>query len=165
MLLKGNPNPNPATGRLISTSFPDTSGSCIRWYMILENQATLSVRTYAFGALNPTVLYTIQGSTGKQWKLAQTTVRRGAPYQVAFEGTLNNTQNVSNSVAIDDVEIRSGVCDDIGSCDFERGLCGFQTLPADFEWKRTSYNVEVFSAPLVDHTTNSRAGTYDLWLG
>lgn len=158
MLLKGDNTTSAVSGRFVSPSFPDTSGSCIRWYMLLDNRATLRVRTFAFGSLNPTVLYTVQGNQGKQWKLAQTTARSGSPYQVVFEGILNNTNNEIDAVLIDDVEVRSGVCDDLGSCDFERGLCGYQPLKADFDWKRTSYNIEIFSAPQFDHTTNSRAG-------
>jgi hypothetical protein len=126
--------------------------------MLLDNRATLRVRTFAFGSLNPTVLYTAQGNQGKQWKLAQTTARSGSPYQVVFEGLLNNTNNEIDAVLIDDVEVRSGVCEDLGTCDFERGLCAYQPLKTDFDWKRTSYNIEIFSAPQFDHTTNSRAG-------
>ncbi|CAF5149521.1 unnamed protein product, partial [Rotaria sp. Silwood1] len=59
--------------------------------------------------------------------------------------------------------IKSGVCEQLASCDFETGLCGFQNLKTDFDWKRTSYNVELFSAPQFDHTTNSRGGFY-LWM-
>ncbi|CAF4638421.1 unnamed protein product, partial [Rotaria magnacalcarata] len=43
------------------------------------------------------------------------------------------------------------------------GLCALQNLKADIEWKRTSYNIELFNAPVLDHTTNSRGGFY-LWL-
>jgi hypothetical protein len=145
-------------GRLVTPSYPDTSASCIRWYMLVENQATLRVRTYAFGTLNPTVLYTTHGAHGNKWKLAHTTVRSSSPYQVVFEGQLNNTLNSSDSVAIDDVSVRSGACDELGTCDFERGLCGFQNLEADFDWKRTSYDIEFYNAPQFDHTTNGRGG-------
>ncbi|CAF4353792.1 unnamed protein product, partial [Rotaria magnacalcarata] len=67
--------------------------------MILENGATLNVRTYAFGAINPNVLYTVNGAQGKQWKLAQTTVKSGSPYQVVFDGILNNANNTLDSIA------------------------------------------------------------------
>ncbi|CAF4397720.1 unnamed protein product, partial [Rotaria sordida] len=135
-----------------------TSGSCIKWYMLLENTATLNIRTYGFGAINSNILYTIHGTHGNQWKLAQTTVRSGSSYQVVFEGILNNTNNTLDFIAIDDIEIKSGVCDELGSCDFEKDLCGFQYLKADFDWKRTSYNTELFNAPQFDHTINNRAG-------
>lgn len=158
MFVKGNGTNTGVSSRLFSPNYPDTSGSCIRWYMILTNQATLRVRTYAFGALNPTVLYTVQGSQGNQWKLAQVTARSGSPYQVVFEALLNSTGSDVNAVALDDVEVRSGACEDLGSCDFERGLCAYQPLKADFDWKRTSYNIEIFGAPQFDHTTNTRAG-------
>ncbi|CAF4185562.1 unnamed protein product, partial [Rotaria sp. Silwood2] len=156
MLLKSDNTSKSVNGRLVTPTYPDTSGSCIRWYMLLENAATLNIRTYAFGAINPNILYTVRGTQGNQWKLAQTTVRSGSPYQVVFEGVLNNTNNTLDAITIDDVEIRSGVCDELGSCDFENGICGFQNLVADFDWKRTSYNVEIFGSPQFDHTTNSR---------
>jgi hypothetical protein len=88
MFLKGNTTSTTVSGRLITPTYLDTSGSCIRWYMLLENQGTLHIRTYAFGTLNPNLLYTIHDDQGKQWKLAQTTVRIGSPYQVVFEGIL-----------------------------------------------------------------------------
>lgn len=160
MFLKGNSSAPALNSRLFSPTFTDTAGSCIRWYMVLSNKATLRVRTYALGSLNPTILYTIQGYHGKDWKLAQVTTRSGSPYQVVFEGILNNTDTELDTVSIDDVEVRSGVCDDLGTCDFEKGLCGFQLMKADFQWKRTSYNIELFSAPQLDHTTGTRAGIY-----
>jgi hypothetical protein len=158
MFLQANTTSSTHNGRLVTPSYPDTSGSCIRWHMLLENTATLRVRTLAFGALNPTILYTVHGTQGNQWKLAQTTVRSASPYQIVFEGSLNNTDNKLDSIAIDDISIQSGVCDELGSCDFERGICGFQHLKADFDWKRTNYNIELYNAPEVDHTTNTRAG-------
>ncbi|CAF0847412.1 unnamed protein product, partial [Rotaria sordida] len=163
MLLKSDKGLQPVNGRLVTPNFPDTSGSCIRWYMLLQNSAELYIRTFAFGSLNPNILYSVRGTQGNQWKLAQITVKSGSPYQVAFEGVLNNANNTLDSIAIDDVEIKSGVCDGLGSCDFEKGLCGFQNLKADFDWKRTSYNAEIYLAPQIDHTTNSRAGFY-LWM-
>lgn len=159
MFLKANTTSGMISSRLMTPLYPDTSGSCIRWYMYVENQATLRVRTYAYGTLNPTILYTNIGTNGKQWKLAQVTVRSGSPYQVVFEGALNNTGDTLDSIAIDDVGIESGACENLGSCDFEDGICGYQNLKADFNWKRTSYNIEIFNAPATDHTTNSRAGS------
>ncbi|UJR31098.1 hypothetical protein I4U23_018606, partial [Adineta vaga] len=163
MFLKGNDATKSLSGRFVTPSYPDTSGSCIRWYMLLENTPTLRVRTFAFGSLNPNILYTIHGTQGTQWKAAQITVRSGSPYQVVFEGLLNNTNSMLDSIALDDVSIRSGACDPLGSCDFEQGICGYQYMKADFDWKRTSYNVETYSAPQFDHTTNTRAGFY-LWI-
>lgn len=158
MVLKGKTTSGMTTGRLITPTYSDTSGSCIRWYMFLGNSAILDVRTYAFGTLNPTILYTAFGSQGSYWKLVQTTVRSGAPFQIAFEGILNNTENILDWIAIDDIDIQSGECEQLGSCDFEKGLCGFQNLPADYNWKRTSYNIEYMNAPQVDHTMNNAAG-------
>ena len=158
MFLRGNNTAHVSSSRLVTPLYPDTSGSCIRWYMILENTATLRVRTTALGSLNPNVLYTIHGTQGPQWKLAQTTVRSGASYHIIFDGLLNHTNGALDSIALDDVSIRSGACDPLGSCDFEQGICGYQLMKADFDWKRTSYNIEIFSAPQIDHTTNTRAG-------
>jgi hypothetical protein len=160
MYLKGNSTALSVSSRLVSPNYPDTSGSCIRWYMILGDGATLRVRTFAFGALNPMILYTLQGSYGSNWKLAQATIRSGSPFQVVFDGLMNNTAGDTNTIAIDDVEVRSGICDELGTCDFERGLCGFQPMKADFNWKRTAFNVETYSSPQLDHTTNSRAGLF-----
>ena len=155
MFLKTDNTTRVVSGRLVTPSYTDTSGSCIRWYMLLGSNATLRVRTYAFGSLNPTVLYTVHGEQGKQWKLAQATVRSSSPYQVVFEGLLNNTLD---SIALDDVEIQSGVCGELASCDFEKDICAFQYLKADFDWRRTSYNIELLLAPQFDHTTNNRGG-------
>ncbi|CAF0718676.1 unnamed protein product [Adineta steineri] len=152
-----------SNGRLVSEGYPATGGSCIRWYMLLQNKATLRVRTLALGGLNPTILHTVHGSQGPAWKFAQTTVRSGSPYQVVFEGVLNNTNDILDSIALDDVSVQSGVCDDLGACDFEKGLCGYQNQIADFNWKRTSYNIELYNAPQFDHTVNTRAGFY-LWM-
>ncbi|CAF4840990.1 unnamed protein product, partial [Rotaria sp. Silwood1] len=160
ILLKSDNPSRIGNGRLLTPSYPDTSGSCIKWYMLLKNTAILNIRIYVFGTINPNILYTIRGTHGNQWKLAQTTVRSELSYQVVFEGILNNTLD---SIAIDDIEIKSGVCDELGSCDFEKDLCGFQYLKGDFDWKRTSYNIELSNAPQFDHTINNRGGFY-LWM-
>ena len=125
---------------------------------VITNEAILRVRTYAFGTLNPTILYTAHGSYGNNWKLAQATVRSGSPYQIVFEGVLDTSDNGSDSIAIDDVGLQNGECGEFGTCDFEKGLCGYQYLKADFDWKRTSYSVEIINAPQFDHTTNTRTG-------
>jgi len=158
MFLKSETTSGMVSSRLVTTNYADTSGSCVRWYMVLENSAILQVRTYAFGTLNPTILYTVYGTQGKEWKLAQATVRSSSQFQVVFQGFLNNTENVLDSIALDDIGIQSGVCEQLGSCDFERSLCGFQSLKADFNWKRTTFNLEIFSAPELDHTTQSPTG-------
>lgn len=156
--LKGDVNTARISSRLITQSFPDTSGSCLRWYMILENSASLRIQTLALGAINPNRAYEVIGGKGKQWKLTRTTINSSRPFQIVFDGILNNTNNILDSIAIDDVELQSGPCGDLGFCDFERDLCGYQPIPADFEWKRTSFNIELFSAPQFDHTVNTRAG-------
>ncbi|CAF3943029.1 unnamed protein product, partial [Rotaria sp. Silwood1] len=84
----------PVTGRLVTPSYPDTSGSCVRWYMILENGATLNVRTYAFGAINPNILYTVYGAQGKQWKLAPTEL---------FKKYQNDIHRISTVISSDSI--------------------------------------------------------------
>lgn len=158
MFLKSDTTSGIINSHLMTPHYPDTSGSCLRWYMLLQNTATLNVRTFAYGVLNPTILYTAYGTQGSQWKLAQVTVRSGSPYQAVFEGVLNTVNETLDSIAIDDVGIESGVCANLASCDFERDLCGYQYLKADFDWKRTTYNIELYNAPQFDHTTLSAAG-------
>ncbi|CAF4603229.1 unnamed protein product [Rotaria sp. Silwood1] len=40
------------------------------------------------------------------------------------------------------------------SCDSEKGLCSFQNLKFDFNWKQTYFYVELYNAPPYDQTTN-----------
>ncbi|CAF3418653.1 unnamed protein product [Rotaria socialis] len=163
MLLKDKNTTGPVYSRLITPHYPSTSGSCLRWYMLLENAPTLNIKIDAVNILNSTNLYTIHGTYGKQWRLAQTTIRSTSSYQVIFEGILNNANKIIDSLAIDDIEMKSGVCEELGSCDFENGLCGFQNIRSDFSWKRTSHSTEVLNTLEVDHTTNSERGFY-LWI-
>ncbi|CAF3694948.1 unnamed protein product, partial [Didymodactylos carnosus] len=146
------------SGRLVSSEYPDTVGSCIRFWAHLygNNIGTLNVRTYAYGQLNPKILYTVTGSQGDRWKLIQTTVKSSTPYQLVFEGVLQ-----AGDIAIDDIEVQSGECSPLASCDFEKNMCGFIHLKADFNWKRTSYQ-QVISGPGTDHTTLTRDGYYML---
>ncbi|CAF4116591.1 unnamed protein product, partial [Rotaria magnacalcarata] len=72
-------------------------------------------------------------------------------------------RKIIDSLAIDDVEMKSGVCKELGSCDFENDLCGFQNLRSDFTWKLTSHSTDLLNTLEVDHTTNSQEGFY-LWI-
>ncbi len=43
---------------------------------------------------------------------------------------------VQGDIAIDDIELVNGPCGEDGSCDFERGYCGFYNVKEEdnFDW-------------------------------
>ncbi|CAF3933397.1 unnamed protein product [Rotaria magnacalcarata] len=65
MLLKDKNTTRPVYSRLITPHYFSTNGSCLRWYMLLENAATLNIKIDAVNILNSTNLYTIHGAYGK----------------------------------------------------------------------------------------------------
>ena len=64
--------------------------------------------------------------------------------------------------ALDDFQIKSGICTPLGDCDFETGFCGWtqEVLKDDFDWLVMSHDASHGGlGPSVDHTTNTSAGS------
>lgn len=158
MFLRRAANASGTIGRLLTPVYRSNSASCLRWHMVLRHRAHLTIFVMPSDGLNRSSLYSIHGDQGSTWKLAQATIDQSIPFGILFEGILTDDLTNDDAVAIDDVELRRGPCPELGSCDFERDLCGYQSLSVDFDWKRTSFNLQAINAPLLDHTTSSRAG-------
>ncbi len=93
------------------------------------------------------------GNLGNRWRYGHVTVRSNDPYQIAFEGIVGTSFQVKQrksyledisiyyfiqgDIAIDDIRITNGPCENEGSCDFEQAtFCGFYNTKEadDFDW-------------------------------
>ena len=86
------------------------------------------------------------------------------PLQIVFEGIRGNSY--TSDIAIDDFQIVSGPCPLPGSCNFEKGLCGYTNQQGDqFDWTRAKGKTpSTRTGPHNDHTTNSPQGMLVMYL-
>ena len=84
--------------------------------------------------------------------------------QIVFEGIRGG--GYTSDAAIDDITIHKNPCPPKGSCDFERGTCGYTNLVDDqFDWLRhAGYTPSVKTGPKIDHTLGSSLGKQGLLL-
>lgn len=71
----------------------------------------------------------------------------------------------NGSVFLDDISIDFKSCPQLGSCDFEDGLCGYKLLSSsDFDWiilnGEFGSTQNTWDVPTTDHTTGSSAGSF-----
>lgn len=161
--MKRETNTSFGIGRLVTPVLPVNKTSCLRWHMALTRQANFFVYLIPSSGQNVSLLYTINGDRQQQWKLAQATIHTTTLFGLLFEGLLIDNTTDMDSISIDNLGIHEGPCSDVGSCDFEHDICGYENMPGDFDWKRTSFNTQSSNAPMLDHTTSTRSGSY-LWV-
>lgn len=78
--------------------------------------------------------------------------------QIIFEGIRGG--GYTSDAAIDDITIHKNPCPPKGTCDFERGTCGYTNLVDDqFDWLRHAGSTpSVKTGPKIDHTLGSSLG-------
>ncbi|XP_058250824.1 MAM and LDL-receptor class A domain-containing protein 1 [Hemibagrus wyckioides] len=99
------------------------------------------------------VLWTRRGTKAAEWLKAQVTVSLVDVQTVKFIGSRN--ANSSGFIALDDVRVTSGACEDHSPCGFESSsLCGFdQDITDSTHWLRVNG-----STGHVDHTYQTQMG-------
>lgn len=154
---------NGATARINSIEQAPTASSCLSfWYIAYgANYGTLSVYTQKEGKLNKiwTVPTTSLSEASNVWLGMQVTIQSQQPYFLTFEAVRGTGTN--GTVAIDDVQIRSGVCPPLGDCSFETDTCLWRNaLKLDkvnlLRWSGSTPTTG--TGPSADHTIGNDVG-------
>ncbi|XP_066300036.1 MAM and LDL-receptor class A domain-containing protein 1-like [Branchiostoma lanceolatum] len=148
--------------RLISPSYPATTGQCVKFWYHMYGTSIGMLRVY-MRSLNVqgNPLWTKSGDQGDHWLAGQVTVTSTSSFQVVFEGERGT--GFTGDIAIDDVQITDGACPNAGDCDFEDGRCTWSNLNVgdDFDWLRGRGDTQSqFTGPTVDHTLGTDQGQY-----
>ncbi|XP_022096502.1 MAM and LDL-receptor class A domain-containing protein 1-like [Acanthaster planci] len=144
-------------------TYPPAQGHCLEFYY--------HMRGIHIGRLNVFLkendkyshyYFTINGNLGEIWNVGRFPFVAYSDYQVVFEATVGNGDQ--GDIAIDDVEIFSGTCPPIDSCNFDdASSCTWvNDLTTDtFDWIDGAGGTPSFNTgPSVDHTYGTAQGLY-----
>ncbi|XP_025084901.1 MAM and LDL-receptor class A domain-containing protein 1-like [Pomacea canaliculata] len=154
------------TARLISRMYtnPNSIQHCLRFYYLMQgsNIGMLNVYTTAQNQTLSAPIWTLSISQGYQWKQAKVTITIINNFQVIFEAVVGST--VSGYIAIDDITITAGACQDAASCDFEEDLCLWTNAydgSDKFDWLRVQGSSSTqYVTPSADHTSGNSSGYF-----
>ncbi|XP_071956932.1 MAM and LDL-receptor class A domain-containing protein 1-like [Antedon mediterranea] len=142
-----------------SLEYPSTYGQCLRfWYhMTGDNMGALKVYAEMLGDKG-TAIWSRTFASPDFWRLTEVSVVAQYPYRIVFEGIVGN--GWSGDIAIDDIYIKNGICNQPGTCDFETDMCTYFNVPFDdFDWLRNSGATgSVTTGPTNDHTLGTPFG-------
>ncbi|CAM4977745.1 unnamed protein product [Rotaria socialis] len=146
--------------RLISPMYTQASSVCLKFHYHMFGPSIGSLNVLIAGTQR--LLWTKSGNLGNRWRYGHVTVRNDDQYQIAFEGVVGSS--FQGDIAVDDISLANGPCEEEGSCNFEDGtFCGFYN-PKDednFDWALNQGGTISFdTGPTVDHTTGTSVGYY-----
>lgn len=143
---------------------------CIKfWYYIVGETGDQLTLELTLGSNQPSVIWQATAALGDtgSWRLARVNAEVSNYYSLVFNATALSSGSV---VALDDVSLEEDSCEPSGACDFERGFCGWRSVPipnppndptgdAAPIWLRNSgATPSPFSGPKSDHTTGTTLG-------
>ncbi|XP_048242500.1 MAM and LDL-receptor class A domain-containing protein 2-like [Haliotis rufescens] len=148
--------------RLDSPLLDPTSGSCLQFWYNMNGRTMGTLNVYQRQANNlGTPIWTRSGNINTDWLIAQVNLRSTTQFQFTFEGIVGN--GFQGDIAIDDLMYKSVPCAPEGDCSFENDFCTWQNYGKNdtFDWIRgKGATSSSGTGPSVDHTLNSRYGTY-----
>ncbi|KAM9718846.1 MAM and LDL-receptor class A domain-containing protein 1 [Menidia menidia] len=154
LLLNGSGSEDNETAVISVPAHNPLSQSCIEfwYYMLGPSVATLDllVRTNSSEVL----VWTRKGTQSSDWMRAQVTTTMNDTLQIMFRGKRHI--HSQGFMAIDDVKVKDGACNDQNLCGFDSDSCGFEnSVNVLGRWERrkgTKHHV--------DHTYGTENGFY-----
>ena len=149
---------------LVSPTLDGQSVRCFTfWYhMYGQSIGRLLIHQVENGSSLPRTLWLKSGDQGNMWRHGYVTVTpHSKPYTIQIEAMRGSSY--TGDIAVDDVEINSGVCPRPGFCDFEKDTCTWTNAIQgdDFDWLRDYGGTPSFTTgPRVDHTLGTSQGYY-----
>ncbi|XP_033753484.1 MAM and LDL-receptor class A domain-containing protein 1-like [Pecten maximus] len=150
--------------RLNTPQFSKTSASCFQFWYSMNGRTTGRLNVYQRAVSTANLgqpIWKRSGPQGPRWYLGQVTIRSQTDFFLTFEGVVGSS--FYSDIAIDDITMTTGYCPPPGDCDFESGFCTWYNNQVNdtFDWQRNKGpSTSTGTGPMVDHTLNSRYGTY-----
>ncbi|TRY97688.1 hypothetical protein DNTS_035488 [Danionella cerebrum] len=149
---------------LMSERLQLTSGSCFEfWYQMNGSDPGILRVLLVSGPKEQDLLYETQVS-GSNWKNVSISLNQKGNFKIQIEAQTG----ADGYVALDDLHMTNGLCEDIVvedavffGCDFESGTCDWKdTSVGQFVWERGQNGTTTENTgPSVDHTTGTELGT------
>lgn len=133
-------------------------GGCFQVAYIVQcsQRSSLTIKLRQASSTDAEILTQMNFNSGPTWRMLSSFINDAGTYNVLIsvdhliKGCL---------MALDDISYAEGKCPPTDECDFENGICGFQTpFGYDSAWTRMLPNYKY--GPLNDHTGSSVDGHY-----
>ncbi|XP_051984548.1 zonadhesin [Xyrauchen texanus] len=110
--IEGNSATHGDTARLLSSECADPQPQCLQfWYHIYGNSSTMGLSVYLLEGNVAQEVWRRKENQRDTWHCALVNLSPKAKFQVIFEGRIGST--ALSDVAIDDVSLHRGTCDDL----------------------------------------------------
>ncbi|XP_070543825.1 MAM and LDL-receptor class A domain-containing protein 1-like [Ptychodera flava] len=143
---------------MFTEKFSATSNSCLKfWYYMYGQHCGFLTISVADGKTGTSAtIWKRWFDQGDGWILGQANIISKESYTIEFEVYNRIAINAfEGDVALDDIAIVSGSCEEIGDCDFDLDMCSWTNDAGnDFDWSRQKAG-DVTVGPRKDHTLSS----------
>ncbi|XP_070545613.1 MAM and LDL-receptor class A domain-containing protein 1-like [Ptychodera flava] len=140
-----------------------TIDSCLKsWYYMYGQHCGFLTITVVDGKTGTSAtIWKRWFDQGDGWILGQANIISKESYTIEFEVYHGIAINVfEGDVALDDITIVSGSCEEIGVCDFDLDMCSWTNDAGnDFDWSRQKAG-DITVGPKKDHTLSSENGYF-----
>ncbi|XP_070543844.1 MAM and LDL-receptor class A domain-containing protein 1-like [Ptychodera flava] len=148
---------------MTTETFDATSNSCLKfWYhMRGRHCGYLSITVVEDKTGRSTLVWERWFDQGDHWLQGQANIIAKESYRVEFE-VFNKIEydKFEGDIALDDVAIINGSCNENGDCNFEDDLCSWTNdIGNDFDWSRKRAG-DVTIGPIKDHTSLSENSNF-----
>ncbi|XP_077471884.1 MAM and LDL-receptor class A domain-containing protein 1 isoform X3 [Stigmatopora argus] len=138
------------------------AATCLNLWYHSSQQGTLRVIVRSGHLEDEVMMFETNTSSGQSWKRFSQSLQQKKPFQLLIEAETDS----GNFIAIDDVSLKPGLCQENGTtstfagCTFENDMCGWEDdRIGRGQWKRGRHGFEN-AGPSVDHTLGTTIGWY-----
>ncbi|ESO97870.1 hypothetical protein LOTGIDRAFT_152977 [Lottia gigantea] len=136
---------------------------CLRFWYHMSGTQIGSLNVYRkSGNTMGRPIWSRKSNQGNSWNVAEIDVKSPKSYQLVFEGVVGD--GYRSDIAIDDLNVTTGSCQNPGECSFDKGLCSWTNIvdgTDDFDWTRSrAGTLTGGTGPSADHTFGNMKGQY-----
>ncbi|XP_037401783.1 MAM and LDL-receptor class A domain-containing protein 1 isoform X2 [Pygocentrus nattereri] len=149
---------------LISERILQNSNSCFSFWYHMNDSDSGTLRAFLDAEKGRELMFETSAA-GHSWRNFSTTVSETNPFQILLEAESGN----GGFIAVDDITVMKGQCEDVAEvsgvfvgCQFETDSCAWKDVSVgQFAWQRDRNGTTTANTgPSVDHTTGTELGWY-----